>query len=88
MEDTSARMFAYAYESGYRAVICMLILSKRESSLESRGSNGSGYAQGAARRGQSPSAVTLKSIEDLQQPGIRELIDAESAACNERLGNA
>jgi hypothetical protein len=32
--------------------------------------------------------VTLKSIEDLQQPGIRELIDAASAACNERLGNA
>ena len=35
--DLPARMFGYAYGPGYRGVICTLILSKRESSLESRG---------------------------------------------------
>lgn len=88
-KDTPARMFAYAYGPGYRGVVCTLILSKTGVKL--------GIPWGASfpdkhkvlrGAGKVHRHVPLKSIEDLQQPGIRELVAAASAACNERLGKA
>ena len=88
-KDKPARMFAYSYGPGYRGVVCTLILSKTGVKL--------GIPWGASfpdihrllrGAGKVHRHVPLKSIEDLQQPGIRELVDAASAACNERLGKA
>lgn len=88
-KDTPARMFAYAYGPGYRGVVCTLILSKTGIKL--------GIPWGASfpdthkvlrGAGKVHRHVPLTSIEDLQQPGIRELVAAASAACNERLGQA
>ena len=88
-EDASARMVAYSYGSGYRGVICTLLLSKSGVKL--------GIAWGASfadpqkllqGNGKIHRHVPLKAIEDLQQPGIKELVFAASAACKERLRNA
>jgi len=88
-EDPSARMFAYAYAPGYRGVICTLILSKSGVKL--------GIVGGASfvdrhhllrGEGKLHRHVPLKAIEDLQQPGVKELVGAASAACHQRLGRA
>jgi hypothetical protein len=77
-------MFAYTYGPGYRGVVC--ILSKLGIKL--------GIPWGASfpdphkllrGAGKVHRHVPLKSIEDLQRPGVRELVAATSAACNERL---
>jgi len=88
-EDSAARLFAYSYGPGYKGVICTLILSKTGVKL--------GIAGGASLpdphkllrgEGKVHRHVPLKAIEDLQQPGVKELVAAASAACHERLGNA
>ena len=86
-EDTAARMFAYSYGPGYKGVVCTLLLSKTGVKL--------GIAGGASLpdphkllrgEGKVHRHVPLKSIADLQQPGVRELVAAASDACEERLG--
>ena len=88
-EDPSARMFAYAYGPGYRGVICTLILSKAGIKL--------GIVGGASfvdrhkllrGEGKVHRHVPLKTVEDLQQQGVKELVAAASTACNQRLGRA
>jgi hypothetical protein len=79
-------MFAYTYGPGYRGVVCTLILSKTGVKL--------GIAGGASLAdphkllrgaGKVHRHVPLKAIEDLRQPGVKELVAAASAACIERL---
>lgn len=80
-------MFAYSYARGYRGLVCTLILSKSEVKL--------GIPWGASfpdehkllrGAGKVHRHVPLKRIEDLQQPGIRDLVAAASAACEQRVG--
>jgi len=87
-EDASARMFAYTYGPGYRGMICTLILSKSGVKL--------GIPWGASfpdrhkllrGEGKVHRHVPLKVLDDLQQPGLQELVASASAACKERLGN-
>jgi len=86
-EDQAAHMFAYSYGPGYKGVVCTLMLSKTGVKL--------GIAFGASLpdrhkllrgEGKVHRHVPLKTIEDLQQPGVRELVAAASDACEQRLG--
>lgn len=85
-EDSSARLFGYSYGPGYRGTVCTLILSKSGAKL--------GIPQGASfpdphkllrGAGKVHRHVPLNAAEDLQRPGVKELIIAASAACHERL---
>ena len=86
-EDSAAHMFAYSYGPGYKGVICTLLLSKTGVKL--------GIAGGASLpdphkllrgEGKVHRHVPLKTIDDLQQPGVKELVAAAGAACHARLG--
>jgi hypothetical protein len=88
-KDSPARVFAYVYGPGYRGVVCTLMLSKTGVKL--------GIPWGASfpdthavlrGAGKLHRHVPLVSIKDLQHPGIKELIAAASAACDERLSKA
>jgi hypothetical protein len=84
--DESARMFAYAYAPGYKGMVCTLILSKTGIKL--------GIVRGATFPdphnllrgvGKVHRHVPMKALDDLRQPGVRELVAAASAACKAQL---
>jgi len=84
--DESARMLAYSYGPGYKGMVCTLLLSKSGVKL--------GLAFGAALpdpRGLLAGAgkvhrhVQLRTVQDLHQPGLKQLVQAASAACHQRL---
>jgi hypothetical protein len=88
-EDSSARMFAYAYGPGYPGMICTLLVSKSGVKL--------GIVGGASLpdpcnllrgSGKVHRHVPLKVIEDLQQRGVKELVVAAHGACLQRMKQA
>lgn len=87
-EDSAARMFAYSCGPGYKGVICTLLLSKTGVKLGIAGGASLPDPHGLMRgEGKVHRHVPLKTIDDLRQPGVEELIAAANAACCERLGN-
>lgn len=84
--DVSARLLAYSYGPGYRGAVCTLILSKSGVKL--------GLFHGASLddphgllggRGSVHRHIAIGGPEDLEQQGVRELIDGARALCRKRL---
>jgi hypothetical protein len=84
--DASARMVAYRYGSGYKGMVCTLILSKSGVKL--------GLVDGAALpdpcgllagTGRVHRHVQLRAPQDLKQAGLKQLVLGASAACKKRL---
>jgi hypothetical protein len=84
--DESARMIGYRYGPGYKGMVCTLILSKSGVKL--------GIVSGAALAdphrllagsGKVHRHVQLRTVEDLQQAGLKQLVLDASAACRIRL---
>ena len=85
-KDEAARMFAYTYGAGYRGVVCTLLLSK--SGVKIGIPWGASFPDGhklLRGEGKVHRHVPLKVVEDLQQPGVKEMVAAASAACKQRL---
>lgn len=88
-KDSSARLFGYSYGPGYRGTICTLILSQSGAKLGIPGGASFPDPHNLLRgAGKVHRHVPLKAAEDLQQPGVKELVIAAGAACKERLANA
>jgi hypothetical protein len=85
-EDSSPPMFSYTYGPGYRGVICTLILSKSGVKLGIAGGallpDPNNLLRGA---GKLHRHLPLKDVQDLRQPGVKELVAEASAACTARL---
>jgi hypothetical protein len=84
--DESARMLAYGLGPGYKGMVCTLLLSKSGVKL--------GLAAGAsladphgllAGAGKVHKHVPLRTPEDLDQVGVKQLVLDARAACLERL---
>ena len=84
--DASARMLAYRYGPGYRGMVCTLLLSKSGIKLGLVGGAALADPRGLlAGAGKVHRHVQLRTVEDLQQAGLKELVLGASAACRERL---
>jgi hypothetical protein len=84
--DESARMLAYRYGPGYKGMICTLLLSKSGVKLGLVGGAALADPHGLlAGTGTVHRHVQLQTVEDLQQPGLKQLVLAASAACHKRL---
>jgi hypothetical protein len=85
--DESTGVLGYGYGSGYKGLICTLILSKSGVKL--------GLAHGAelpdpdrllAGTGKVHRYVQLRATSDIKQPGVARLLKAAQVAWQERLG--
>jgi hypothetical protein len=85
MIDRSARVIGYGYGSGYKDMICSLVMSK------------TGVKVGIARGTELPDPhhllqgagkvhrhVHLKTVADLKHPGLKQLLEAALAAWKQR----
>jgi len=87
--DASARMVAYRYGPGYKGMVCTLILSKSGIKLGLVGGAALADPCGLlAGTGKVHRHVQLRTVRDLQQAGLRQLVLGASAACRKRLGQA
>jgi hypothetical protein len=87
--DASARMVAYRYGPGYKGMVCTLILSKSGVKLGIVG--GAALADPhelLAGSGKVHRHVQLRTVRDLQQAGLKQLVLGASAACRKRLDEA
>ena len=84
--DFSARLLAFSYGPGYRGAVCTLILSQSGVKL--------GLVNGAALddpnellagSGKVHRHVQLRTPEDLQRTGLRQLVGGARAMCLKRL---
>jgi hypothetical protein len=84
--DASDRMVAYSFGSGYKGMVCTLILSKSGVKLGLAGgaalSDPYGLLAGA---GKVHRHVPLRVPQDLKQAGLKQLVLDASAACKSRL---
>ena len=87
--DEPAKMLAYSYGPGYKGLVCTLILSKTGVKL--------GIAFGAALpdpkhlmagAGKVHRHVQLKSVDDLKQPGLKQLLRVALSSWRSRSGEA
>lgn len=87
--DESAKMLAYSYGPGYKGLVCTLIMSKAGVKL--------GVAFGAGLpdpkrlmtgAGKVHRHVQLSSVDDLEQPGLKQLLKVALAAWRKRTGEA
>jgi hypothetical protein len=85
--DESAGVVGYGYGSGYKGIICTLILSKSGVKL--------GLAHGAALPdpdgllegcGKVHRFIQLREPSDIRRPGVARLLKAARAAWQERVG--
>jgi hypothetical protein len=87
--DASARMVAYRYGPGYKGMVCTLILSKSGVKLGIVGGAALVDPHGLlAGSGKIHRHVQLRTVRDLQQAGIKQLVLGASAACRKRLDEA
>ena len=85
--DESARMLAYSYGPGYKGMVCTLLLSKSGVKLGLAGGAALADPRGLlAGTGKVHRHVQLRTVEDLQQAGLKQLVLGASAACRKRLG--
>jgi hypothetical protein len=88
-EDPAARSFAYTYGPGYKGVVCTLLLSKAGVKLGIVGGASLPDPHKLMRgEGRIHRHVPLQVTEDLHKPGIKELLQAASDACDKRLADA
>lgn len=75
--DEPARLLAYSYGPGYKGLVCTLIMSQKGVKLGiNRGAelpDPEGLLEGS---GKVHKYVQLKSAADLEQPGLKTLIEA------------
>ena len=84
--DSSARMVGYRYGSGYKGMVCTLILSKSGVKLGLVGGAALADPHGLlAGSGKVHRHVQLRTVRDLQQAGLKQLVLGASAACHKRL---
>jgi hypothetical protein len=84
--DESARMLAYRYGPGYKGMVCTLLLSKSGIKLGLVGGAALADPHGLlAGTGKVHRHVQLRTVEDLQQAGLKQLVLGASAACRKRL---
>jgi hypothetical protein len=84
--DESARMLAYRYGPGYKGMVCTLLLSKSGIKLGLVGGAALADPRGLlAGTGKVHRHVQLRTVEDLQQAGLKQLVLGASAACRKRL---
>jgi hypothetical protein len=84
--DESARMLAYRYGPGYKGMVCTLLLSKSGVKLGLVGGAALADPRGLlAGTGKVHRHVQLRTVEDLQQPGLKQLVLGASVACHKRL---
>lgn len=84
--DASARMVAYRYGSGYKGMVCTLILSKSGVKLGLVGGAALSDPYGLlAGTGKVHRHVQLRAPQDLKQAGLKQLVLDASAACKKRL---
>jgi len=84
--DASARMVACRYGPGYKGMVCTLILSKSGIKLGLVGGAALADPRGLlAGTGKVHRHVQLRSVRDLQQAGLKQLVLGASAACHKRL---
>jgi hypothetical protein len=84
--DASARMVAYRYGPGYKGMVCTLILSKLGVKLGLVGGAALADPRGLlAGSGKVHRHIQLRTVRDLQQAGLKQLVLAASAACRKRL---
>jgi hypothetical protein len=84
--DASARMLAYSYGPGYKGMVCTLLLSKSGAKLGLAGGAALADPRGLlAGTGKVHRHVQLRTIRDLQQAGLKQLVLGASAACHKRL---
>jgi hypothetical protein len=84
--DESARMLAYRFGPGYKGMVCTLLLSKSGVKLGLVG--GAALADPRGLLGGSGKVhrhVQLRTAEDLQQAGLKQIVLGASAACRKRL---
>lgn len=88
-DDLSARMIAYRYGAGYRGMICTLILSKSGVKLGIVGGASLPDPHNLLRgTGKIHRHIQLRASQDLQQPGLKQLVLAAGIACSGRLREA
>lgn len=84
--DTSAKLLGYSYGSGYKGLVCTLLLSQTGVKLglnkgaELEDSHGLLRGSGKVHR-----YVQLRSPKDLKQAGLRALVEGARALCLDRL---
>ena len=84
--DTAARMVAYSYGPGYKGMVCTLLLSKSGVKLGLVGGAALPDPRGLlAGSGKVHRHVQLRTVRDLQQAGLKQLVLGASAACHKRL---
>jgi hypothetical protein len=84
--DESARMVGYSYGPGYKGMVCTLILSKSGVKLGLVGGAALADPRGLlAGTGKVHRHVQLRTVGDLQQAGLKQLVLGASAACRKRL---
>jgi hypothetical protein len=84
--DESARMLAYRYGPGYKGMVCTLLLSKSGIKLGLVGGATLADPRGLlAGSGKVHRHVQLRTVEDLQQAGVKQLVLGASEACRKRL---
>ena len=84
--DASARMVGYRYGPGYKGMVCTLILSKSGVKLGLVGGAALADPCGLlAGSGKVHRHVQLRTVRDLQQAGLRQLVLGAKAACHKRL---
>jgi hypothetical protein len=86
--DRSGPYISYGYGSGYAAMICTLILSRSGVKLGVVGgaalADPRGLLKGSGKRHRH---VVLKTVSDLGQPGLKQLLRSAARASRERNGN-
>jgi hypothetical protein len=84
--DAPARMLAYSYGPGYKGMVCTLLLSKSGVKLGLVGGATLADPRGLlAGSGKVHRHVQLRTVRDLQQTGLKQLVLGASAACHKRL---
>jgi hypothetical protein len=83
--DGSAKLLGYGYGSGYKGLVCTLLLSQTGVKLGiARGSELPDPKQLMQGSGKVHRHVQLRTIADLKQPGLKPLLKAALAACKKR----
>ena len=83
--DQSAKLLGYGYGTGYKGLVCTLLLSKKGIKLGiSRGSELPDPKHLLHGSGRVHRHVQLQSTADLNQPGLKPLLKAALAAWKKR----
>jgi hypothetical protein len=84
--DVPANMLGYGYGPGYKGMVCTIIPSKKGIKLGfNRGSELPDPAGLLTGSGKLHKYVEIKSVEDIRQPALKNLLQEAGKACYKRL---